>query len=251
MDRYVLVSICLLAGLACTKTVPTSIPLPSPNIQQTVEAAIQGTMEAFPPPTSTPIPPTETPIPEPTSMPLPTPSPIPTAMPTPTSTPMATPTAIPTPTSLPTPTPTFVPTPTPTPVPPPLELVFNRWEDDGILNLSLIVTNLSDKVVDAYEVEICPKDSLGQFIGRPGNECLLVSSDTVIHPRSADPPLGLNPMLPGFYYSTVTKQTWQQKAYPIIQLYSYGTATQADFELIRVHFQDGTVWKKGDVIAGK
>lgn len=242
MGRYVLVSICLLAGLACTKTVPTSIPLPAPNIQQTVEAAIQGTMKAFPPPTTPPIPPTETPIPEPTSTPTPTPtpSPMPTATPTSTPAPMATATTIPTP------TPTLVPTPTPIPVPRPLEVVFNKWEHDdiGIPNLYLIVTNLSDKVVDAYEVEICPKNSFGKFVGRPSNECLIVSSNTIIHPRSAEPPLGLNPRLPGFYYSTLTKQTWQQKAYPIIPLNSYGTATQADFELIRVHFQDGTEWKK-------
>lgn len=48
--RYILASIFfLMAGLACTQTVPTPIPLPTPNIEKDVEAvAIQATTEAVP-----------------------------------------------------------------------------------------------------------------------------------------------------------------------------------------------------------
>ncbi len=94
---------------AVQKALPTATNTPEPDLQATVHAGIVGTMEVL---ASTPSP---TPIPPPTN----TPTPLPTNTATPTQTPVPTPTETPTPspTATLTPTPTATPTNTPTPEP--------------------------------------------------------------------------------------------------------------------------------------
>lgn len=134
----------LVAG--CSNAGDTPAPIPTPDLEATVQAAVA---EALP--TETPIPtpdidatvaarlaeelPTETPFPTPdvdatvearlsaraTAMPTPSPTrtltPTPTQIPTPTSTPTPALTAVPTPTLTPVATPTRTPTPSPVPTP--------------------------------------------------------------------------------------------------------------------------------------
>ena len=100
---------------ACGNDSPEEIP----NVQATIDAAIEIGISKIP--TATP---TQEPTATPTPLPLPTPTPLPslrlqlhrrTTLPIPTQTP--TPLPIPTPTPTPTPTPLPTPTPTPTPIP--------------------------------------------------------------------------------------------------------------------------------------
>ena len=113
---------------AIDQALPTERPTPLPDIDATVEAGIAATQAAMP--TATPTPPptpdldatvesrmaaTIAAMPTPTPTPTPTHTPTPTASPTPTPIPTATPTSTPVPTATPAPTPTPRPTATPTP----------------------------------------------------------------------------------------------------------------------------------------
>lgn len=130
---------------AIEKALPTATDTPEPDFQATVHAGVAGTMEVLastpsptpvPPPTATPIPPptpTQTPIPTDTPTPIPTdtPTPIPTNTPTPTFTPI--PSHTPTPTNTPPPTATHTPIPTDTPIPTetptPIPTATTRFQD--------------------------------------------------------------------------------------------------------------------------
>ena len=70
-----------------------------PNVQATIDAAIEAGIAKIPTATPTPLP-----VPTPTPLPVPTPTPTPLPVPTPTPTPSPTPTPIPTPTPTPIPT---------------------------------------------------------------------------------------------------------------------------------------------------
>ena len=89
---------------------PSAEPLPTTDIDATVEARMSATLTAMPDPT-------DAPVSAPTAMPMPASTA--TLMPAPTATamPTATPTPRPTATPIPTPTPTPKPTATPTPIP--------------------------------------------------------------------------------------------------------------------------------------
>ena len=147
-----LVALVTLIGCGGPATLPTATtPEPTPDIQGTVEAAIQATMEALP--TETPVP-TATPNIDatidaaieatthalPTATVIPTPTPRPT--PTPTTVPTPTPTTVPTPTPRPTVTPIPIATPTvgPTPTPAPL---FSQREVEGYVFSSIVGCHLT------------------------------------------------------------------------------------------------------------
>ena len=115
---------------AVSAALPTPPPTATPDINATVAAGIAATQAAAPTPTPTP-PPTPdieatvqarmaatiAAMPTPTNTPMPTPTPVPTPTPTATLVPTATPTPTPVPTPTPTPVPTATPRPTPTPTP--------------------------------------------------------------------------------------------------------------------------------------
>ena len=138
-----LLAICLVIGMLAVAACNGGETEPTPDIDSTVEVAVQGTRQmekdlevtvearvaatlsaltpvpaAIPNPTPAPVP-SATPIPAPTPAPTATPIPTPTPAPTATPIPPPTPTPLPTATATPTATPLPVATPTPTAAPPP------------------------------------------------------------------------------------------------------------------------------------
>lgn len=236
----------MLVSMACggaasppTSLSPTVTQTPTPNIEATVAAAVQATREAIP--TATPVP---------TVTPSPTPSPTPTPVPTATVIPAPKPTSTPSPAPTPPPTPTA----TPAPVPPPLQVAVTGLGKNSIGTPDLFVklVNVSDRVIDGYELVICPKNVFREQIKKFGfgDNCLVGTDSTVLHPMSANAPPGYEPVpgLKGVYWlyrQQDGSQYWQVAAYPNWTLYGYETAAFADVELYRVHFLDGSVWQKG------
>ena len=247
--------------LACSSAAPAE---PTLNIDATVEARARELVAAQ-----------TTNTPEPTATPTATPTPEPTA----TATPEPTATATPEPTATSTPEPTATPTPEPTatpiPVPPPLVFVAyegssadERYLDkNGISSdsigtpiLAIAYMNVSEKTLDAIEFRICPKNRFGDALKEYGYEtnCLIGSTDKVVIPFvDATNAMKLNgevyrykgelsdylPFNSNKYVQLIMNTSETPGYFGKWTLYGYETTTQAEITLVRVHFQDGTVWK--------
>jgi hypothetical protein len=226
----------------------------TPDIQATVTAAVTEELAKRP---------TPTPVIEQVVV-VATPTPKPTATPTATlvaATPTPEPTATPTATLVAaTPTPEPTATPKPTPAPPPLEVTITGIKENsiGIPDLFLKLTNKSKRVVDGYEVRICPKNVFGEALKSFGfgGECFIGTGSTVLQPPSAQVPAGYQPLgnLDGAYWlyrpgnDGNDSEYWQVTAYPNWTLNGYDSAVSADVGLNRVHFVDGALWTEGRLV---
>ena len=154
----------------------------------------------------------------------------------------------------PAPTETTPPPPTPILVGPPLDIVIVEINQESRTpDVYYTIENVSDKVIDAYEVVICPTNIFGESLKRSGigDECVKVSGDTVLHTPGEDPPKGYDQWaFDGVWAWTSPIETkfWQKIAYPNYPLSGYETATEATIRLYRAHFEDGSVWELGELI---
>ena len=249
----IIVPILLIALTACAAS---EVAQPTPNVEQTIDVAVRATLQAVPTVT---IHPTSTLLPTATVEATPdvpatvaaavhatiaailTATPIPTPTPTPTLTPT------PAPTATPTPTPTSTPTPAPSP---PLRITTQPMTEDRTLDVRL--TNVSDTVIVAYELLICPRDRFGEIVPGSGEECFEWDGRLRLNPTGSEPPpdyVLFDEAKPGRYYLNLPIESigWQTDTYPSYNLQRFETATQATVELLSVGFEDGTVWREGQL----
>jgi hypothetical protein len=212
-----------------------------PDIEATVVFGVRSTIEAMPTPT-----------------PWPTPTPTPT--PRPTATPRPTPTAMPTPTPEPTP-----PAGTVEPVRPPIEFAplssqypvdipfFDSHgiccRRDGTPVLRIVFISVAQRPLSALEFTVCPQNPFGEPIQRQGNgeECFNRIYDERISPYNRD----LSPFLPlnAERWRNFDQQTGGQSGGRLEwPLEGYPDAAQARVTLNRVLYEDGTVWRDGQLI---
>lgn len=150
---------------------------------------------------------------------------------------------------------TTTPIPTPKPTPwlspiPPLQITIRSITADRVLSVRL--TNVSDKVIRAYELLICPMDSSGEPLQKWGEECFEKSYRYErLRPVGGIPPARyelLDENRPGVYgilKIPVEHELWSTDDYLDFDLQRFETAANVTVELVSVIFEDGISWKGG------
>ena len=137
-------------------------------------------------------------------------------------------------------------------IPSPMEVeVVNMFENAiGTPIVEVALKNVSDKIIDAYEVLLCPHNVYGESLSAFGfgDPCLKGSGNTTVHPQSAKSPWLYSQSEtdpPGVYrHEMRAEMTWNKIAYPEWTLNGYETTVSVDVALLRVHFQDGSTWER-------
>ena len=114
------------------------------------------------------------------------------------------------------------------------------------------MTNVSDKVIRAYQLLICPMDSSGELLQKSGEECFEKNYKFKrLRPTSSTPPAQyelLDEYRPGVYGNLtipIEHEIWSTDDYLDIDLQRFETAAQVTVELVSVLFEDGISWKDG------
>ena len=123
--------------------------------------------------------------------------------------------------------------------------------------LSVRLTNVSDKVISAYELLICPMDSSGDLVRISREECFGKNYRFKrMRPTGSTPPAQyelLDETKPGVYgllTIPVEHEIWSTDDHLEFDLQAYEAAAQATVELVSVRFEDGSIWKDGLLLPG-
>jgi len=173
------------------------------------------------------------------------------------------------PTIEPTATPTIEPTATQIPLPPPVVFTpyngFLGRDENGISHdsigtpvLNIGYMNVSEIFLDAVEFRICPKNRFGDALKQfgHGDNCLIGVTDKVVIPfvdgtdrnnkvqsREKGELSDYLPFTSEKFMEIIDNTNDTPAGRGEWTLYGYETAVEAEITLVRVHFQDGTVWK--------
>ena len=222
----------LVLSMACLKRVnPVPDSVPSVHVEQTIEAAVAATIAARPSPT-------------PVLMPVPVTVPAPRQPPEPAGIPKHIATITIT-------VPTIIPTATPIPTPPPLEVTFRRifsGADEAPPQFQVKLKNLTERVIEEFRLEICPVDRSGKPVAdqESGEDCFVVSGDSIFQPANARPPTGYEQIQEGLYEKNENGETlrWGVSHYPSWVGTGFESASRADATLTYARFEDGEVWEQ-------